>query len=89
MEIRGFTLQYSKRKAKKYRDEKKSLLKKVNDLQAKAESNPCDVNTRLELEHARLHLRKIMASKTKGSILSKARWYEQGECNTKYFYSLE
>ena len=27
MEIRGFTLQYSKRKAKKYRDEEKSLLK--------------------------------------------------------------
>ena len=37
MEIRGFTLQYSKRKAKKYRDEENSLYKKVKDLQANAE----------------------------------------------------
>ena len=28
MEIRGFTLQYSKRKARKYRDQEKSLCKK-------------------------------------------------------------
>ena len=90
MEKRGFTLQYSKRKAKKYRDEEKSLLKKVNDLQAKAESNPHDVNTRLELELTRSWLRKIMASKTNGSILrSKAQWFKQGEHNTKYFYGLE
>ena len=30
-----------------------------------------------------------MVLKTKGTILSKARWHEQGECNTKYFYNLE
>ena len=35
MEIRGFTIKYSKRKAKKYRDEEKLLHKKVNDLQKK------------------------------------------------------
>jgi len=48
MEIRGFTIMYSKRKAKKYRDEEKSLHKKVNDLQARAENNPHNRNIILE-----------------------------------------
>ena len=31
-----------------------------------------------------------MHFKTKGAILrSKVRWYEEGERNTRYFYSLE
>ena len=40
MEIRGFTIKYSKQKAKKYRDEEILLHKKVNDLQARAENKP-------------------------------------------------
>ena len=90
MEIRGFTLQYSKRKAKKHRDEEKSLYKKVNNLQANAEKNPHDKTAILELQLARARLRKITLLKTKGAILrSKARWHEEGERNTKYFFSLE
>ena len=91
MEIRGFTLQYSKRKAKKYRDEEKSLYKKVNDLQANAEKKtPHDKTAILELQLARARLRKITLIKTKGAILrSKSRWHEEGERNTKYFFSLE
>ena len=89
MEIRGFTLQYSKCKAKKSRDEK-YLYKKVNDLQANAERNPHDKSAILELQLARARLRKITLIKTKGAILrSKARWHEEGERNTKYFFSLE
>ena len=42
MEIRGFMIKYSKRKARKYRDEEKLLHKKVNDLQSRAENNPHD-----------------------------------------------
>ena len=49
MEIRGFTIQYSKRKAKKHRDEEKILYQEVNTLQAKAEKNPHDRNIILEL----------------------------------------
>ena len=90
MEIRGFTLQYSKRKAKTSRDEEKYLYKKVNDLQANAEKNPHDKSAILELQLARARLRKITLIKTKGAILrSKARWHEEGERNTKYFFSLE
>ncbi|KAL9964006.1 hypothetical protein ACROYT_G027573 [Oculina patagonica] len=90
MEIRGFTIQYSKRKAKKHRDEEKILYQEVNTLQAKAEKNPHDRNIILELQRARSRLKKITLTKTKGAILrSKVRWHEEGERNSKYFYSLE
>ena len=57
MEIRGFTIKYSKRKAKKHRDEEKLLHKKVNDgLQARAENNPHNRNIILELQRARSQL---------------------------------
>ena len=58
MEIRGFTIKYSKRKAKKYRDGEKLLRKKVNDLQSRVENNPHDKNILLELQRARSHLKK-------------------------------
>ena len=90
MEIRGFTIMYSKRKAKKFRDEEKLLHQKVNDLQVRANNNPHNRNIRLELQRATARLKKIMLTKTKGAILrSKVRWHEEGERNTKYFYSLE
>ena len=53
--------------------------KRVNDLQAKDESNSRDGNTRLEHELAR----------SRSILRSKARWLEQEKCNTKYFYGLE
>ena len=81
---------YSKRKAKKFRDEEKLLHQKVNDLQVRANNNPHNRNIRLELQRATARLKKIMLTKTKGAILrSKVRWHEEGERNTKYFYSLE
>ena len=90
MEIRGFTIMYSKRKAKKFRDEEKLLHQKVNDLQVTANNNPHNRNIRLELQRATARLKKIMLTKNKGAILrSKVRWHEEGERNTKYFYSLE
>ena len=91
MEIRGFTIKYSKRKAKKYRDGEKLLHKKVNDLQVRAENNPHNRNIILELQRASWsRLKQIMLTKTKGAILrSKVRWHEEGERNTIYFYSLE
>ena len=81
---------YSKRKAKKFRDEEKLLHQKLNDLQVTANNNPHNRNIRLELQRATARLKKIMLTKTKGAILrSKVRWHEEGERNTKYFYSLE
>jgi len=83
-------MKYSKRKAKKYRDEEKLRHKKVNDLQARAENNPHYRNIILELQRARSRLKKITSTNTKGAILGgKVRWHEDGGRNTKYFYSLE
>ena len=49
-----------------------------------------ETNILLELQRARSQLKKIMWTKTKAAILrSKVRWHEEGERNTKYFYSLE
>ena len=51
---------------------------------------PHDKTAILELQLARARLRKITLIKTKGAILrSKSRWHEEGERNTKYFFSLE
>ena len=69
---------------------KKNYHKKVNDLQVRANNNPHNRNISLELQGATARLKKIMLTKTKGAILrSKVRWHEEGERNTKYFYSLE
>ena len=90
MEIRGFTVKYSKRKAKIVKSEEMALLERVNELQAKAEKKPHNRNIILELQAEKLRLKRIMTYKTKGAILrSKVRWHEQGERNTKYFYGLE
>ena len=67
MEIRGFTIKYSKQKVKKFPDEEILLHKKVNDLQARAENNPHNRNILIELQCTRSHLKKIMLTKTKGA----------------------
>ena len=43
-----------------------------------------------ELERIKAKLTKIASVKTRGTIVrSRARWYEHGERNSKYFYNLE
>lgn len=90
MEIRGFTVKYSKNKARERRDEEKFLQNRINDLLAKAEKNRNNKTIIYELDSTKARLNKIMAYKTHGTILrSRARWHEQGERNSKYFYGLE
>ena len=90
MEIRGFTIKYSKIKAKNKRNEEAALQNKVNELMQKCEQNPSDKRILNELYATKLRLHTIMRQKTKGAILrSKARWHEFGERNSKYFFNLE
>ena len=90
MEIRGFTIKYSKIKAKNKRNEEAALQNKVNELMQKCEQNPSDKRILNELYATKLRLQTIMRQKTKGAILrSKARWHEFGERNSKYFFNLE
>lgn len=90
MEIRGFTVMYSKSKAKARKNEEIELQNKANELRLKAERNPADKRILNELFATNLRLEKLLQYKTKGAILrSKVRWFEQGERNTKYFLNLE
>ncbi|KAL9962045.1 hypothetical protein ACROYT_G031110 [Oculina patagonica] len=90
MEVRGFTVKYTKIKARKRRDEEKFLQDKMNDLFTKAENNRNNKQIINELNSTKARLDKIIAYKTRGTILrSRARWHEQGERNNKYFYGLE
>ena len=89
-EIRGFTVKYAKTKAIQRKNEEMTLQNKINELQLSLERNPNNNHAQNELLVAKLRLQKIMHFKTKGAILrSKVRWYEEGERNTRYFYSLE
>ena len=46
--------------------------------------------TKVEMDLVKKKLAKIAANKTRGTIVrGKARWYEFGEKNNKYFYNLE
>ena len=82
MEIRGFTMQYSKRRAQ--------LLLKLNELQEKLCSSRNDPNLLNEYYTLKEKLEKVSNKKIKGTILrGKARWYENGEKNSKYFLNLE
>ena len=91
MEIRSFTVQYSKRKAKLEKDKENQLLTKLNDLKEKLCSSRNDLNLLNEYHTLRAKLeKKLLNKKIKCTILrSKARWYENGEKNSSYFLNLE
>ena len=83
MEIRGFTMQYSKRRARLEKDEENQLLIKLNELQEKLRSSRNDPNLLNEYYTLKAKLEKVSNKKIKGTILhSKARWYENGEKNS-------
>ena len=89
MEIRAFTIKFSKRKAKSKRDEECALLSEMIKLQCKLQTEYSD-SLRSELERIKTKLSKIASVKTRGTIIrSRARWCEHGEKNSKYFYNLE
>ena len=58
-------------------------------LQSKLRTSYSD-SLKAELERIKFKLSKIVGIKTRGTIVcSRARWYEHGERNSKYFYNLE
>ena len=89
MEIRGFTVKYSKIKARKQRHEEEILQNKINDLISRAEKSRNNKQILCELNSAKARLKRIIEHKTRGKIIrSRARWHEQGERNSKYFIVL-
>ena len=64
-------------------------LSEMIKLQCKLQTEYSD-SLRSELEKIKTKLSKIASVKTLGTIIrSRARWYEHGEKNSKYFYNLE
>ena len=89
MEIRAFTVAFSKKKAKQKRDEESTLLSEMMRVQTELQTLYSD-SLKIELEKIKSKLSKIVGVKTRGTIVrSRARWYEHGERNSKYFYNLE
>ena len=90
MEIRGFTVKYSKYQTKERKSMEIHLQKQINELYEKAETHSNNKEIINEIHVSRSRLKSIMQYKTKGTILrSKVRWHEHGERNTRYFYGLE
>ena len=90
MEIRDFCIRFSKQVAKAKRKREIDLLSKLKQLNERLDHNHQDTNLVVEVERVRLELQKISEHKTKGAIIrSRARWYEHGERNSKYFVNLE
>lgn len=82
MEIRAFTINYSKRKAKRVRDEEAALQMDLINIQNRLQAtySECD---KVEMDRLKSKLAKITDAKTQGSIVrSRARWYEHGEKNS-------
>ena len=89
MEIRAFTIKYSKKKAKATHNEEKRLWLRVEQLQESLGKKYNDTD-KAEMNKIKTKLEKNSAFKTRGTIIrSRARWYELGEKNSKYFLNLE
>ena len=93
MELRGLTISFAKNKAKNLRQNEMDLQKRLRGLDQIISSggNSAQVNNlKAKYNQLKQELNLIYENKGKGSIVrSKARWIEQGEKPTKYFFNLE
>ena len=94
MQIRSSSLKYAREKKAKIKSKENTLESDISSLRKKLEEeNPSDaVKSEIykELDIKTLQLEKIAQYRTRGAILrSKARWYNEGEKNTKYFLNMQ
>ena len=94
MQIRSSSLKYAREKKAKIKSKENTLESDISSLRKKLEEeNPSDaVKSEIykELDIKTLQLEKIAQYQTRGAILrSKARWYNEGEKNTKYFLNMQ
>ena len=89
MEIRAFTISYSKQKAKTKNDYEEDLIQEVSSLGNMVEYNPSPETVQKYIK-AKNELDKISYERTRGAcVRSKASWHEFGERSSKYFLNLE
>ena len=90
METRSLTICYCKRVSKeKKKDEEAMLQQQLASLHKLMCESPLQ-DTIAKYYEVKLKLEQISKRKTEGGMIrSKARWCEQGERNTRYFFNLE
>ena len=89
MLIRGETVRYSKRKARRSRKEESDMMCKIDRLKHAFDQNKSQSDLAL-LEEAQHELENFRKPKIQGLITrSRVNWYEEGEKSSKYFLSLE
>ena len=89
MEIRAYTINFSKQRAKRQKNDEAELVKKAQNLKRKLAKKETQ---ELLAEHDKIirELESISLQRTRGACLrSKARWFEWGERSSKYFLNLE
>ena len=94
MQIGSSSLKYAREKKAKIKSKENALESDISSLRKKLEEeNPSDaVKSEIykELDIKTLQLEKIAQYQTRGATLrSKARWYNEGEKNTKYFLNMQ
>ena len=94
MQIRFRSLKYAREKKAKIKSKENALESDICCLRKKLEeenlSDAVKSEIYKELDIKTLQLEKIAQYQTRGAILrSKARWYNEGEKNTKYFLNMQ
>ena len=92
LQIRDTSIKYSKAKTKKMKSKEADIESEIAALERQFESSTNNDKEVLaeQLRVKKIELENIIEYKTKGAIIrSKARWYNEGEKNNKYFLNLE
>ena len=92
LEIRATSIKYSKIKMKGMKKIEDTIESEITSLerQLECDSGNNKVTLAEQLKLKKKELESIIEYKTKGAIIrSKARWYNEGEKNSKYFLNLE
>ena len=85
--VKKLSIQYARNRTSMEKLVIAQLSEKVNDYEA---NQPLNDRENTVLEDTKKELEEKIFDRTKGVMFrSKAKWYEEGERNTKYFYSLE
>ena len=85
--IKKTTIEFSKQQVRQDKIIIANLLEKIDEY----ESNfPLEEDQNKILQKSKIDLEEKLLEKARGNIFrSKVKWYEEGERNTKYFFSLE
>ena len=91
MEVRAKTISFSKRRRLEFKQKEIDLQNEIDELDRKICAGNClDTALLNTYEEAKKQLKEIYDLKGKEAMFrSKARWVEQGEKPTKYFFNLE